>query len=58
MTGEKVKEEEKYCDGFAQDIAGRRPSAPRNKTVEAFPSCPRRYRGYTTHARVTSYNSM
>jgi hypothetical protein len=36
-----------YCDGFAQGITGRQAAghvlvhAPRNSTVEAFPSCPR-----------------
>jgi hypothetical protein len=38
------------CDGFAQSISGRQTAgrvlthAPRNSTVEAFPSCPRMYR--------------
>jgi hypothetical protein len=32
--------------------------APRNSTVEVFPSCPRMYRGYKTHSQVTSHNSV
>jgi hypothetical protein len=31
--------------------------APRNSTVEVFPSCPRMYHCHTTHAQVTSHNS-
>jgi hypothetical protein len=61
-----VPSEPKYCDGFAQGIAGWQTTgrvlahAPRNNTVEAFPSCLRMYRVmqcYTTHEQVTSYNS-
>jgi hypothetical protein len=50
-----------HCDGFAQGIVGQHlgrhalAHAPRN-TVEVVPSCPRMYRGYTTHAQVTSHN--
>jgi hypothetical protein len=31
--------------------------APRNSTVEVFPSYPCMYRCYTTHAQVTSHSS-
>jgi hypothetical protein len=32
--------------------------APCNSTVEVFPSCPRMDGCYTTHAQVTSHNSV
>jgi hypothetical protein len=32
--------------------------APRNSTVEVFPSCPRMHHCHTTHAQVTSHNSV